>query len=187
MLKCVCLLFGLFGCRHTNVLKPPHPHLPSKPCCSLLRLICHVFVPLEPVKCEKAPYDPDQHLPNEYLIQITSCVCVCVCVCVRTAFDESLIDTLEWLTLGRGLQMSRNLQWLYCNRLSATWCYPRLKPLGAAPLTSPQMVKSAGWRAVRPVWHTEKTPSSQFVREAKFMFCFLWVVTGDVLSPVLPP
>lgn len=50
----------------------------------------------------KPPYDPDQHLPNEYLIWITGHVC--------PAFDESLIDTLELLTDRRGLQMSPNLQ-----------------------------------------------------------------------------
>lgn len=45
----------------------------------------------------KAPYDPDQHLPNEYLIQITSGLC--------TAFNESLIDTLESLADRQGFQM----------------------------------------------------------------------------------
>lgn len=50
----------------------------------------------------KALYDPDQHLPNEYLIQITSSLC--------TAFNESLIDTLESLADRQGLQMSPNRQ-----------------------------------------------------------------------------
>lgn len=81
----------------------------------------HVLKPplLQPacVMCNVYATGPDMHwnsqvlrhhriltniFPNEYLIQITSCVC--------TAFDESLIDTLESLTGRHGLQMSQNLQ-----------------------------------------------------------------------------
>lgn len=51
----------------------------------------HVLKPplLQPSWCHRnsqAPWDPEQRLPDKYLIQITGSVC--------TAFDKSLIDTL---------------------------------------------------------------------------------------------
>lgn len=73
---------------------------PAAGCLCNVLCVC-ATTPVEQLSV-RPPYDPDQHLPNEYLIWITGHVC--------TAFDESLIDTLELLTGRHGLQMSPNLQ-----------------------------------------------------------------------------